>query len=682
MRLLPFPGMVVRVLNVAEKNSVARELCNQLAGNRVQTRRSSPYVADFRYSLNQAECDMTVTAVRGHLVEIDFAEEYRKWNSVDPSILFSCPIKASIAHADLATNLRQLSREADWLILWLDCDREGEAIAFEVLEVCLKANRNLRYFRAKFSALTRSDLTNALLTLGQPNRFLSEAVLARSEIDLRVGAAFTRYLTLRYQQRLSGGSERKLVSFGGCQTVTLGFVVSRWLLRDRFQSEPFWSLQLTCRQTRTNIQLKWDRNRIFDQQVVEGLKSLNSRFQHALVTAYSQQPKSKWRPLPLNTLEMTKIASAHLRIPSHQCMQLAEALYAKGIISYPRTETDNFHSSMDLRALVALQSANSVWGSFANMMLCDGSKYGGPRRGSKDDQAHPPIHPLKSVERSDFDNFDEFRVYELVTRHFLACVATDARGSASHVDVKLGSEQFHADGLTVVELNWLEVYPFAKWASTEMLPSFSVGDRLPVVRVEIVQGATQAPSAITEAELLAHMDKEGIGTDATMHEHIRTIQDRGYCYLDNQRFFIPTNLGIALVLGLGSYEPLGFHLAKPTLRADMERDMALISQGQLSRPDFIARYSTRMRQILVAISDNPHPLDTEIYSSMTSPTGMGSNPGEAPPTVRAAYMAPPGAPGRGRGKGTTRNRQTSTSRRRQPSNNQPRYRSSRRNNAS
>ena len=193
------------MLNVAEKNSVARELCNQLGSGRAVPRRSAGqgiYVADFPLSLNNIHAEMTVTAVRGHLTELDFPEEFKNWQSVDPSSLFSCQVRRSIAHPALATNLRQLARQADWLVLWLDCDREGEGIAFEVLDVCIAANRNLRVFRARFSALTRSDLLNALTSLGQPNRLLSDAVQARTEIDLRVGAAFTRYLTLRYQQRI------------------------------------------------------------------------------------------------------------------------------------------------------------------------------------------------------------------------------------------------------------------------------------------------------------------------------------------------------------------------------------------------------------------------------------------------------------------------------------------------
>ena len=682
----------MRILNVAEKNSVAREIGHHLSSGSAQRRGGSQFVVDFPFSLSGRNVQMTVTAVRGHLMEMDFGPEYKSWTTVDPAALFACQVHHKVSQADIARSLRDLARQADWLVLWLDCDREGEAIAFEVLDVCLSSNRNLQVFRARFSALTLADLTRAVNNLGLPNQYLSEAVLARSEIDLRVGAAFTRWLTLRYQGRLSGGgggqNEKRLVSFGGCQTVTLGFVVARWLARERFVPESFWALKLTCQVPGSPpLPLLWNRTRIFDQHTAEAILTICRSVRTAEVTQSTQQPKSKWRPLPLNTLEMTKIAASHLRLPSHRCMQIAEHLYSKGFVSYPRTETDMFHPTMDLPALVGLQQTHSVWGPFARSLV--EGRFVTPRQGRRDDQAHPPIHPLKAVERGELDSQEEFDVYQLIARHFLACCAPDAQGSNTHVEVKLGTELFHADGLQVLQLNWLEVYPYTRWVSTTMLPECRVGDRLAVQSLEGTSGSTEAPDALTESEALSLMDKEGIGTDATMHEHIRTIQERGYCHLDAGRYFIPSPLGVALIVGLGAYEGLGFHLAKPTLRAAMESDMGLISQGAMTRAEFISRYALRMKEIFTAICDNPFPLDTEINAiTNTGPPGGGGGGwggggnggsggagggggGGGFATVRSTHFYPdapgngrPARPGgRGRGKGAGARTRTTSGRR-------------------
>ena len=86
------------------------------------------------------------------------------------------------------------------LILWLDCDREGEAIAFDVMYLCLQKIQNLSIYRSFFSAITKRDIENAMLNLGQPDKNQADAVEARQEIDLRIGAAFTRFQTLMIQR--------------------------------------------------------------------------------------------------------------------------------------------------------------------------------------------------------------------------------------------------------------------------------------------------------------------------------------------------------------------------------------------------------------------------------------------------------------------------------------------------
>lgn len=99
---------------------------------------------------------------------------------------------------DCKRMLESLARDCQVLILWLDCDREGEAIAFDVLEICRRQNPNLDIKRAQFSALTRQDLTRAARNLVLPNPHMKDAVAARQEIDLRIGSSFTRFMSLRY----------------------------------------------------------------------------------------------------------------------------------------------------------------------------------------------------------------------------------------------------------------------------------------------------------------------------------------------------------------------------------------------------------------------------------------------------------------------------------------------------
>jgi DNA topoisomerase-3 len=113
------------------------------------------------------------------------------------------------------------------------------------------------------------------------------------------------------------------------------------------------------------------------------------------------------------------------------------------------------------------------FGEFAER-VASGEMWGGPKNGKQDDKAHPPIHPVKHANKADL-SFDEWRVYEIISRHFLACISKDAVGSETKADVILGGELFYAKGLIIEEQNWLEVFPYEKWSDT-VLPPITKGE--------------------------------------------------------------------------------------------------------------------------------------------------------------------------------------------------------------
>lgn len=131
------------------------------------------------------------------------------------------------------------------MIIWTDCDREGENIGYEVINTCTQVNPRLEVFRAKFSEITKQAISRAMQNLIRPDKRVSDAVDVRQELDLRIGAAFTRFQTMRLTRKFPMSLSDRLISYGSCQFPTLGFVVERYKAILDFIHEDFWKIDGT-----------------------------------------------------------------------------------------------------------------------------------------------------------------------------------------------------------------------------------------------------------------------------------------------------------------------------------------------------------------------------------------------------------------------------------------------------
>lgn len=141
-------------------------------------------------------------------------------------------------------------------------------------------------------------------------------------------------------------------------------------------------------------EFQWQRVRLFKKLYCKALMDMCVENSQATITDVSSKRKTKWRPTPLNTVELEKLGSRKLKLSAKKTMTIAEKLYSQGLISYPRTETNIFSKDIDLVSLVEAQVHHPGWGSFAQRILTAGPN---PRNGKSSDQAHPPIHPLKAA---------------------------------------------------------------------------------------------------------------------------------------------------------------------------------------------------------------------------------------------------------------------------------------------
>ncbi|EMD37681.1 hypothetical protein CERSUDRAFT_50044 [Gelatoporia subvermispora B] len=579
----------MRVLCVAEKPSIAKSISQILSGGQFTTRQTAnKYIKDYDFNYPQTNSFFTVTSVSGHLFDYDFEPQFSKWMSCNPFSLFDAQIVKSVKKDGKTTaqNLANEAKRAQKLMIWTDCDREGENIGAEVADVCRKANRNIIVQRARFSAIIAQQIHHAAQHPVELDMAQSNAVQARIELDLRIGAAFTRLQTLNLQERFDALKE--VISYGPCQFPTLGFVVSRYNQVKAFVPEPFWYIYLSLTKELSGgepneITFTWKRGHLFDLQVAAELYEMVLGAPAARVVRVTAKDTKKWKPLPLTTVDLQKAGSRLLKISPKKVLDIAERLYQQGFLSYPRTETDQFDPKFDFATLIGKQAADPAWGGFATAL--QGGGFSPPRKGKKDDKAHPPIHPTAHAANL---AGDEKRVYEYITRRFLACCSKDALGWETTVEVDYGGEEFTATGLTVRERNYLNVFHYDKWADKE-LPNFEQGEEFVPTVCELREGKTSKPNLLTEADLVTLMDKNGIGTDATIAQHIQTIVDRQYVIERMQgstKYLVPSTLGIGLVEG---YDAIGFDrsLSKPQLRRETERRMVEICEGTKTKNDML-----------------------------------------------------------------------------------------------
>ena len=127
---------------------------------------------------------------------LSFPPECKDWQTTKMESLYDTPLlkRPNEGQANVVENLALASKNVDHLVIWTDCDREGEAIGFDIVDLCKGyANPSLKVHRAHFSALTKQDIEKAANNLVPPNPHLADAVSVRQEIDLRIGASFTRF---------------------------------------------------------------------------------------------------------------------------------------------------------------------------------------------------------------------------------------------------------------------------------------------------------------------------------------------------------------------------------------------------------------------------------------------------------------------------------------------------------
>jgi DNA topoisomerase-1 len=516
--------------------------------------------------------------------------------------------------------LKRLLAQADELYLATDEDREGEAIAWHLLET-LKPRVPVK--RMVFHEITREAIQRAVTDTRELDERLVDAQETRRILDRLYGYEVSPVLWRKVRQGLSAGR---------VQSVATRMVVERERERMAFRTASYWDVEgeFTTRSSSGELvpgdaftarlsavdgdrvatgrdftdagELKHKTVVHLDEAMARAIATAVESAPVA-VTSVTEKPYTRRPAAPFTTSTLQQEASRKLRLSSKNAMRVAQRLYENGYITYMRTDSITLSDS----AISAARSqARDLYG--ADYVPTEPRRYAGKVKNAQ--EAHEAIRPAGDRFRTPAQvagelRGDEFALYELIWKRTVASQMADATGSTATVkltatlaDVEVArAAEFTASGTVITFRGFLAAYeeghdetgPKKRKEIAEeerRLPRLGEGTPLAVIRAEADGHETQPPPRYTEATLVKAMEEKGIGRPSTYASIMGTIQDRGYVSTRGSTL-VPTWLAFAVTRLLEEHFP---RLVDYDFTASMEEDLDRIANGDEQRVAWLQRF--------------------------------------------------------------------------------------------
>ena len=594
-------------LIITEKNDAAKKIAGILSAN--GTKEDAYLKIPFYTFTDPSGEQNTAVGLKGHVVQVDFPTEYADWRKVEPQSLIDAPLIKTEKAKSVIRTVKKLAGEAVNLIIATDFDREGELIGLEALHLATEENPKLvrTTRRARFSALTAGEIRRAFDNLEHLSEPLAFAGEARQDIDLIWGATLTRFVSLA-----TGRLGTQFLSVGRVQTPTLVLIAEREKERRAFVAEPYWVVKIDVEANGHVFGALHKEERFLNEERAKEVFAKLSG--EGYIKTVKQTQRKVARPAPFNTTSFTSAATS-LGFSAAAAMRIAEDLYMSGHISYPRTDNTVYPNSLDLREALQI-IASGEFASEAGQLLAQPSLT--PSRGNKRTTDHPPIYPTGAPLRGQLDD-RHWRIYELVTRRFMATLAEDARMESNRIDLTVSDEPFFARGSRVLSAGWMEYYPYNHQKDTN-LPVLHEGDMVRLVDKQFEDKETQPPSRYGQGTLIELMEKHNLGTKATRHAIIQNLYDRGYVHGNPVE---PSEMGIKMAEALQEFAP---RIASPEMTAQLEKDMDLISERDLTKDEVVKTSRNLLRQAYSSLQEHKEQIASIIYEGINGDRILGGCP--------------------------------------------------------
>ena len=601
---------------IAEKPSVARDIARIVGA----TTKQDGYLEG---------CGYVVTWAMGHLIALAMPEAYgfSAYKAEDLPIRpnpFQIIVRQVRKDKDYISDpaaLKQLKvirscfDKADRIIVATDAGREGELI-FRYIYQYLDCHKP--FDRLWISSLTDKAIREGLSNLKPGSSYdnLYYSAKARSEADWLVGINAT--------QAISIAAGRGTYSLGRVQTPTLCMVCSRFLENKKFEPQPFWQLSLTVKEGDESFRFS-SADRWFDKAEATALYDKLKQAPYATVETIVRKETRQEPPLLYDLTTLQKEANSRFGYSAEQTLSLAQKLYEKAYITYPRTGSRYIPEDVfaEIPALIAFLHDHPIWGVHARRLTEFNAH-------SVDGKKVTDHHALLITGKKPIDMFgEEVAIYDMIVGRMLEAFSARCVKDVSTVTAACEDVKFILKGEIIKEEGWRAVLKNSRKKDKEqaeaeeresrengegiIIPQWEEGKQLPLCACSLAQGTTKPKPLHTESSLLAAMetagkeleDEElraqlkdcGIGTPATRAAIIETLFAREYM-VRQKKSLVPTEKGLAVYsivreMKIGNAEMTG----------QWEADLARIERGELKEQEFrkgIENYATQITDELLS----------------------------------------------------------------------------------
>ncbi|RSD26721.1 DNA topoisomerase III [Mesobacillus subterraneus] len=548
----------MKSLVLAEKPSVARELARVLGCNKTH----KSYFEGNQY---------IVTWALGHLIELKMPEnydpKYKVWRLEELPIIpdkMGLKVIKQTSHQFKAVEHLAERKDVGEFIIATDAGREGELVARWILQ---RINWRKPIKRLWISSQTDRAIKDGFKNLKPGKQFedLYESAVCRAEADWLIGLNVSRALTTKYKDPLSAGR---------VQTPTLAMILEREDEINKFVPKDYWTIQAKV----GSLNAEWEHNgekRIFSKEKAEDIqKKLSNK--KAELKSLDRKQKTEPQPLPYDLTELQRDANKRFGFSAKKTSNVLQGLYEQHkLVTYPRTDSRYLTTDMEATMADRLQGIMSGYRDEAKPALAQKGKVQARRvfNNEKVTDHHAIIPTEERLHLADLSP-DERKLYDLIVRRFLALFYPAYQYEVLHANFLVEGESLSARETNILELGFKKVLGKDEDdAARQSLGHLEKGKSYAVGQVTLNKKMTEPPLRLSESDILAKMEKFGLGTPATRAEIIERLISSEVVERQNGRLY-PTKKGKQLI------DLVNEELTSPELTAKWEKELEEIARGK------------------------------------------------------------------------------------------------------